>query len=56
MIPSSEDRIKKEGVNLGLSGSLAADTNTVNGSLVKYSEPAEAKKPKKKWRLYVFKV
>ena len=53
---SSEDRIKKEGVNLGLSGSLAADTNTVNGSLVKYSEPAEAKKPKKKWRLYVFKV
>lgn len=56
MIPrSSEDRIKKEGVDLGLSGSLAADTNTVNGSLVKYSEPAEAKKPKKKWRLYVFK-
>ena len=53
---SSEDRIKKEGVDLGLSGSLAADTNTVNGSLVKYSEPAEAKKPKKKWRLYVFKV
>ena len=52
----SEDRIKKEGVNLGLSGSLAADTNTLNGSVVKYSEPTEAKKPKKKWRLYVFKV
>ena len=52
----SEERIKKEGVNLGLSGSLAADTNTVNGALVKYSEPTEARKPKKKWRLYVFKV
>ena len=39
-----------------LSGALAADTNTVNGTVVKYSEPTEARKPKKKWRLYVFKV
>ena len=39
-----------------LSGALAADTNTVNGTLVKYAEPPEARKPKKKWRLYVFKV
>ena len=46
---------EKEGVNLGLSGALAGDTNTVNGVLVKYSEPPEARKPKKKWRLYVFK-
>jgi len=45
----------KEGVNLGLSGALAADTNTFNGAVVKYAEPAEARKPKKKWRLYVFK-
>lgn len=45
----------KEGVNLGLSGALAAETNTVNGIVVKYSEPPEARKPKKKWRLYVFK-
>ena len=48
--------MKKEGVDLGLSGSLTADANTVNGTVVKYAEPTEAKKPKKKWRLYVFKV
>ena len=47
---------EKEGVNLGLSGALAADTNSFNGTVVKYAEPAEARKPKKKWRLYVFKV
>ena len=52
----SEDSAEKEGVNLGLSGSLTADTNTVSGTVVKYSEPTEAKKPRKKWRLYVFKV
>jgi len=46
---------EKEGVNMELSGALAADTNTVNGTLVKYAEPPEARKPKKKWRLYVFK-
>jgi len=46
---------EKEGVNLGLSGALAADTNSFNGTVVKYAEPAEARKPKKKWRLYVFK-
>jgi len=42
-------------VNLELSGALTADSNTVNGTVVKYSEPTEARKPKKKWRLYVFK-
>lgn len=46
---------EKEGVNLGLSGALANETNTMNGVVVKYSEPPEARKPKKKWRLYVFK-
>lgn len=45
----------KEGVNLGLSGALTADTNTFNGAVIKYAEPPEARKPKKKWRLYVFK-
>jgi len=49
------DKPDKEGVQLGLSGVLAADTNTVNGTLAKYSEPPEARKPKTKWRLYVFK-
>jgi smad nuclear-interacting protein 1 len=46
---------QKEGVNLGLSGALATESNTFNGTLVKYSEPPEARKPRKKWRLYVFK-
>lgn len=46
---------EKEGVNLGLSGALATETNTFNGTVVKYSEPPEARKPRKKWRLYVFK-
>ena len=49
--PSNE----KEGVNLGLSGALTADANTVGGTVVKYSEPPEARKPRRKWRLYVFK-
>lgn len=50
-----EGKDGKEGVNLGLSGALTAETNTVNGVVVKYCEPQEARKPKKKWRLYVFK-
>ena len=37
------------------SGALAAETNTVRGVVLKYSEPPEAKKPTKKWRLHVFK-
>ncbi|KAF9948498.1 hypothetical protein BGZ72_009598 [Mortierella alpina] len=46
----------KEKPNFGLSGSLAAETNTtVNGTLLKYNEPPEARKPSQKWRLYVFK-
>jgi len=42
-------------VNMGVSGKLLEDTNVVDGVVVKYSEPAEARKPKTKWRLYVFK-
>ena len=42
-------------VNMGLSGKLLEETNTVNGVVVKYSEPSEARKPKTRWRLYVFK-
>ncbi|KAF9429031.1 hypothetical protein BGZ76_001952 [Entomortierella beljakovae] len=46
----------KEKPNFGLSGALAAETNTTaNGTLLKYNEPPEARKPKQKWRLYVFK-
>jgi len=50
-----EEGPPKEGVNLGLSGALAADTNTFNGIVIKYSEPPEARKPKRRWRFYVFK-
>ena len=37
------------------SGKLAEDTNTFKGVLIKYNEPAEAKLPKIRWRLYPFK-
>ncbi|KAJ2615020.1 hypothetical protein H4S08_001448 [Coemansia sp. RSA 1365] len=39
-----------------LSGKLAAETNTVNGVEVKYTEPDEARRPyATRWRVYVFK-
>lgn len=38
-----------------LSGLLAQESNSKNGVGLKYFEPPEARKPKKKWRLYVFK-
>ena len=38
-----------------VSGKLLEDTNVVNGVTVKYAEPAQARKPRTKWRLYVFK-
>lgn len=46
---------EKEKPNFGLSGKLTEDTNTVNGVVVKYSEPEDARKPKRRWRLYQFK-
>jgi len=55
VVAVEDEKGDKEGVNLGLSGALTADSNTVNGVVVKYCEPQEARKPKKKWRLYVFK-
>ncbi|CAL1277392.1 unnamed protein product [Larinioides sclopetarius] len=45
----------KEKPNFAVSGKLAEDTNTYNGVVIKYNEPAEARKPKKRWRLYPFK-
>lgn len=50
-----EPVVEKEKPNFGLSGALTEDTNTVNGVVVKYSEPPEARKPKRHWRLYPFK-
>ncbi|KAI3388844.1 hypothetical protein SNEBB_005835 [Seison nebaliae] len=45
----------KEKPNFKPSGNLAADTNTVNGIVIKYNEPQEAMKPIKRWRLYVYR-
>lgn len=45
----------KEEANYGLSGKLAAETNTYRGVVLKFSEPPEARMPAKRWRLYIFK-
>ncbi|KAG9302329.1 hypothetical protein G9A89_008821 [Geosiphon pyriformis] len=49
------DKNSSQKPNFGLSGKLAAETNTFNGVVLKYHEPPEARKPLEKWRLYVFK-
>ncbi|XP_039755128.1 smad nuclear-interacting protein 1 isoform X1 [Pararge aegeria] len=46
---------EKEKPNFGLSGKLTADANTVNGVVIKYTEPDDAKQPKRRWRFYPFK-
>ncbi|KAG8223273.1 hypothetical protein J437_LFUL001550 [Ladona fulva] len=50
-----ENNEPKEKPNFGLSGKLTEDTNTFNGVVIKYNEPPEARKPRRRWRLYVFK-
>ena len=45
----------KEAPHFEVSGKLLEDTNTFNGVVIKYSEPPEARKPKRRWRFYVFK-
>ncbi|CAG0885101.1 unnamed protein product [Cyprideis torosa] len=50
-----EEPVEKQKANLGLSGKLTEDTNTYRGVVIKYNEPAEAAKPRKRWRLYIFK-
>ena len=52
---SNEPPVEKEKPNFGLSGALLKDTNTYKGVVIKYSEPIEARKPKRRWRWYVFK-
>lgn len=54
----NEDKPKqqeKEKPNFELSGKLIEDMNTVNGVVIKYAEPQDARKPKRRWRLYPFK-
>jgi len=50
-----EPPVEKQKPNFGLSGKLTAEKNTFNGVVVKYSEPPEARIPKRRWRFYVFK-
>lgn len=51
----NEPPAEKEKPNFGLSGKLTEDTNKVNGVVSKYAEPPEARRPKRRWRLYPFK-
>lgn len=46
---------EKEKPNFKLSGKLTEEANTVNGVVIKYAEPADARKPKRRWRLYPLK-
>ncbi|MED6277222.1 hypothetical protein CHARACLAT_011068 [Characodon lateralis] len=46
---------EKEKPSFELSGALTEDTNTFRGVVIKYNEPAEARIPKRRWRLYPFK-
>lgn len=41
---------------MGLSGKLAEESLKLpDGTVMKYTEPPEARKPTEHWRLYVFK-
>ncbi|KAJ4867888.1 FHA domain-containing protein DDL [Raphanus sativus] len=46
---------KKEEPSFELSGKLAEETNKYRGIPLLFNEPPEARKPNKRWRLYVFK-
>lgn len=50
-----KDPQQKDKPNFGLSGKLTEETNTYRGVVIKYSEPPEARKPRRRWRLYPFK-
>lgn len=50
-----DDTVEKEKPNFGLSGKLTEDTNKVNGVVIKYAEPPEARRSKRLWRFYPFK-
>ncbi|KAL1374463.1 hypothetical protein pipiens_018080, partial [Culex pipiens pipiens] len=50
-----EEPVEKEKPNFALSGKLTEEVNKVNGVVIKYAEPAESRKPKRRWRLYPFK-
>lgn len=51
----ADENVEKEIPNFGLSGKLTEDTNKVNGVIIKYAEPPEARRSKRLWRFYPFK-
>ncbi|XP_043712970.1 FHA domain-containing protein DDL isoform X2 [Telopea speciosissima] len=46
---------QKQKPSFELSGKLAAETNRVRGVTLLFNEPPDARKPDRRWRLYVFK-
>eukprot|EP00093_Oithona_nana_P000951 00951.XXX_983_156_1 [CDS] Oithona nana genome sequencing. len=54
-VENEEEQKEPEKPSFELSGALMQDTNVFNGVVIKYSEPEEARKPKRRWRFYVFK-
>jgi len=50
-----EPEAPKQKANFEATGKLAAESNMVNGVVLKWAEPPDAQKPVKRWRLYVFK-
>ncbi|GFN97630.1 smad nuclear-interacting protein 1 [Plakobranchus ocellatus] len=52
---TSDAATDRQQPNFDLSGKLTEDTNTFRGVVIKYNEPPEAMKPKRRWRLYPFK-
>ncbi|XP_054854673.1 smad nuclear-interacting protein 1 [Eublepharis macularius] len=52
---TEKEPVNKEKPSFELSGALLEDSNTFRGVVIKYTEPPEARIPKKRWRLYPFK-
>mmetsp|Transcript_13307 Transcript_13307/g.23515 ORF Transcript_13307/g.23515 Transcript_13307/m.23515 type:complete len:305 (+) Transcript_13307:98-1012(+) len=52
--PEGEEQEPKEEPNFEASGLLAMEDNAKNGIPLKFTVPAEARRPDMKWRLYVF--
>ncbi|VDI33880.1 putative serine/threonine-protein kinase DDB_G0280133 [Mytilus galloprovincialis] len=52
---TEEEPKDKDKPDFELSGKLTEDTNSYKGVVIKYNQPPEARRPKKRWRLYPFK-
>ena len=52
---SGQAQEPKQKPSFETSGKLMEDTNMFRGRIIKYNEPPEAMKPRKRWRFYPFK-